>query len=191
MDTSTYQDLSGRLARLELQTGQRDQSGLSLAAQVSNLQGKVESLYRSNAELQTLERIIETVRDPKKHIPEIKNRNVDVSETEKQELLLAKFPAIREAYANLAELSTLDIPAISAEAVDKVDLASVKAREDAIEKIMKAYHMMVVKNSIVFEKYMALMERENEFWVDVEKKFNSMRMRLDGLENKEIMDRRV
>lgn len=191
MDTSTYQDLSGRLARLELQTGQRDQSGLSLAAQVSNLQGKVESLYRSNAELQTLERIIETVRDPKKHIPEIKNRNVDVSETEKQELLLAKFPAIREAYANLAELLTLDIPAISAEAVDKVDLALVKAREDAIEKIMKAYHMMVVKNSIVFEKYMALMERENEFWVDVEKKFNSMRMRLDGLENKEIMDRRV
>lgn len=151
----------------------------------------MESLYRSNAELQTLERIIETVRDPKKHIPEIKNRNVDVSETEKQELLLAKFPAIREAYANLAELLTLDIPAISAEAVDKVDLALVKAREDAIEKIMKAYHMMVVKNSIVFEKYMALMERENEFWVDVEKKFNSMRMRLDGLENKEIMDRRV
>lgn len=183
MDSSTYNSLSSRLTKLELQAGEKDNSGVSLVSQVQDLQAKVDALYRSNAELQTLDRIIETIRDPKKHIAEVRQRN-NASEAEKQERLLSHFPVIREAYANLAELSTLDIPALSAETVDNIDLTLVQERKEAIQGIMKAYHLLVVKNTLVFEKYMALMERENGFWIDVERKLSSMKIRLDELEDK-------
>lgn len=188
MDSLTYETLTQRIGKLELDVGENDNSGLPLALQVADLQAKVEALYRSSAELQTLDRITKSLQEPKKHIPEIRNQS-QASEAEKQEILLAKFPAIREAYANLAELLTLDIPRISAEAVSQLDLLLIKQRQEAVEKIVKAYHMLVVKNTLVFEKYMALMERENNFWISVEKRFNEMKFRLDQLEDKEILGR--
>ncbi|QRG40715.1 hypothetical protein FDK38_005204 [Candidozyma auris] len=195
MDTTSYNCLKDRISKLELLVGDNSTNkcnrGQSLAAEVAELSAKVERFYKANGELQTLERILETVNDPKKHVAEIKSRNDKVSEAEKQEMLLAKFPAIREAYTNLSELSMLDIPQLSAEIVKRIDLTSVKEKEEAIEAIVRAYHVLVVKNSIVFEKYMALMERENNFWINVERKLNEMRLRLDTLEDKELKEKGV
>lgn len=108
-----------------------------------------------------------------------------------QKLLLIKmkYPVIVEAYNNLNELSRMDIPKI----INHIDVlqdkqykydeihAKLQSKKQDIINLSKQMHQLVIKNMIIFERYLALMIRENNFWFEVESKIQQLNKRVNSV----------
>lgn len=184
MDTTTYDAINDRIQRLELEIG-KPNGNEPLLFDLALLQEKLALLYKSNSEFKTLETVFRSVQTSK--IPK-EFSNPDIPISEKQEQLLVRYPMIREAYNNLIELLSLDIPHFSGEALKALDLTQVSKYETTINELNHNFHLLVVKNMIIFDKYMSLLERENNFWINAERRFNSLKMRLNALEGTSDLD---
>lgn len=213
MDQHTYSVLDGRLSEIEhqLNIDARSPKKLepSILSQFAKLQKQLNQLYDSNAELETLNRIITDLKLWNKinEVPseEYNLDNETPSEDEsnitiemKQQLVLLKYPAIKEAYDNLVQLSTFDIGKL----INYMDTSQEKThnfnddnyevlrRKQTIEEITGNFHMLVVKNMIVLEKYLSLMLRENKFWVDIDKRIQEVKQKVANQEtNQKLLNK--
>lgn len=184
MDKRTYEALSGRLSALELDIGENSTQTPSLALQLGLLQQKLDKLYKSNAEFATLQEILRAVKVPSKEAIS----DSLVSEAEKQETLLVKYPIITEAYNNLVELLYITLPTFTQDACDGLDFEKIRAKQNTLEQLSEVFHALVVKNMIVFEKYSSLLERETNFWMNVEKKLSTIGAKVKAQENKHALE---
>lgn len=202
MDQYTYNALDKRLHHLEFQLGldanETNESKKPIISQLYQLQKCLNEFYSSNAEFETLNRIINDldVYDKKKETPKelsIKinaenneSENVDMTMDMKKEMVLLKYPAIQEAYNNLVQLSNIDIPKV----INYIDASQQKThnfnndnyelleRQQKILDITNNFHLLVVKNMIVFEKYLSMMLRENKYWVNVDEQLQLLRTKI-------------
>lgn len=181
MDTRTYKTLSRRLAALELDLDASAKPGSTLAVQLGQIQQKLDMLYSSNAELTTLQEILKAVKMPSKDTAV----HPRISEAEKQEMLLVKYPIIIEAYNNLIELLNMEIPRIEGY---NLDVDKMLQKRKALELLAGVFHALVLKNLAVFEKYTQLLERENNFWMNVEKRMNAVGARASAIERKQQLE---
>lgn len=182
MDTQTYAGLDERLLGLEFHLeGNKDEP--SILQQVSSLRTQLDSLYNSNAELATLNRIMNDLKlwDASKLRKEPLldsegSEGPELTSEAKEQLLLANYPAVKEAYNNLIELSTLDIDSLinyTGRAHDKnhdfsTDIAKLLERKHDLDRLSRDFHTLVVKNMVVYEKYVNLVIAENNFWLRID-----------------------
>lgn len=209
MDQYTYDELDERISCLELQLEidretTKNQNG-TVISQLTQIQKTLNKFYDSNAELETLNRIISDLKlwDKIKELPEEipTEKCVDMDQSEeciseatldmKQKMVLMKYPAIKEAYNNLIQLSNMDIPKL----VNYIDTSQEKThnfntdnyevlqRKQIIQDITNNFHLLVMKNMIVFEKYLKLMVRENKYWVSIDEQVQGLRKKLVRYEN--------
>lgn len=196
MEKETFQLLSDRLLAIELRLDTAN--GKDVSSQLSDLRQVLFKSFSSSAELQTLTRIIDDLKlwnAIKIEGNESSSQTIEkeeVDESSKELVILAKYPIIRESYLNLAKLSGMDIPALInhiAHSQDKTndlyrDLTKLSDSRDRIEKITNAFHILVVKNMIALEKYIALLIRENEFWVNIEERLGAIQQELNIRDSK-------
>lgn len=175
MDGTTFTELSDRLLKLEIQLNTSNE--ISITSQLEEAKKLIHKSIESQAELHTLNRITNELKlwD---HLEEKSDKNIEYDSMDKESLILAKYPVIRESYSNLSNLSSMDIPKLInyiENSQDKVyDFAKgvekISNSEEQIKSLTTSFHVLVVKNLIVLEKYVALMVRENEFWTTIENK---------------------
>lgn len=192
---------SQRLLNLELKAGTRVEEDVQ--RQLVHLRKLIDDAYTDNPELKTLNRIISDLNMWKSFDDNIPKDNQDgkdsgVSIELKEALILSKYPVLQDAYNNLAKLSTMDIPKLVnyiETSQDKThdlfnDLCIMSERKVSVEAIAQNFHILVVKNMIVLEKYIALMQRENEFWATVETRLTLLNQKiLKSEESKRIMNK--
>lgn len=180
MDKSTFESLHHRLVDIELQIGDKDDGPTHLVSAIAYIYEKLSALYTRDSHLHNVEKIFQSVKSsrlPKEHAQS------DISDAEKQEQVLIQYPEIRKAYNYLVELLTLQIPLFSSEVYDGMDMAKAKHYQNDLETLYHNFYMLVLKNILVCEKYMALLERENDYWINIEKRFTALKLRLDAVEN--------
>lgn len=171
-----YTTLTERIQRLELELNADGRQDL-VVSQLANIKGHLTKLYNSNSELVTLNRIVNDLKlGPKPPVPD--TEGIDA----KQEILLLKYPAIKEAYNNLIELANMETDKI----INYVDSTQIKihdfdsdretmvSKQAELKQVVKMFHQMVVKNMIVFEKYVDLLIRENNFWISVDERLGKL-----------------
>lgn len=187
MERETFQLLSNRLLAIELKVNTANSKDLS--TQISELRQVLSKSYASSSELQTLSRIISDLKlwdtiklEENDKLTRKTTGDAEFDKNSKELVILAKYPIIRESYLNLSKLSAMDIPVLInhiANSQDKThdlykELSKLPESKDRTEAIANAFHILVVKNMIVLEKYVALMIRENEFWVDIERRLGTI-----------------
>lgn len=171
-----YATLTERIQRLELELNADGRQDL-VVSQLANIKGHLTKLYNSNSELITLNRIVHDLKlGPKPAVPD--TEGIDA----KQEILLLRYPAIKEAYNNLIELANMETDKI----INYVDSTQIKthdfdsdretmvSKQAELKQVVKMFHQMVVKNMIVFEKYVDLLIRENNFWISVDERLGKL-----------------
>ena len=210
MDQYTYNELDKRISGLELQLGIDNEVSKNLnstvISQLTQIQKTLNKFYDSNAELETLNRIIsdlkiwDKIKEAPTELPTEKSVDNDVPTAEcipeatldmKQKMVLMKYPAIKEAYNNLIQLSNIDFRKL----VNYIDTSQEKThnfntdnyellqRKQIIQDITNNFHLLVIKNMVVFEKYLNLMVRENKYWVSVDEQVQALRKKLVEYEN--------
>ncbi|KAK6455387.1 uncharacterized protein RJT20DRAFT_135390 [Scheffersomyces xylosifermentans] len=211
MDSWTFQELSERVDLIELAVGKntnnfnnsKSQKDSSVVSRLAQLQSHLDSIYSTNSEFVTLNRILKdlSIWNKLKVTPSVQ-LNEDLSsldnETEigreiKEELLLLKYPAIKEAYSNLTELSNMDIPKLInfiESSQDKThnynnDQVSIMQREDQLNELSQLFHQLVIKNMIVLEKYINMMIRENNFWLTCDQKLHKLNAKVNSLKRQQ------
>ena len=215
MDQHTYKQLDERITNLEIQLDIHNEaltkSNNTVVVQLSQLQKKLNDFYNSNAELATLNKIINDLGIWDKinetpnafsNITEIENNesgveNVsDVTIDMKEKMVLMKYPAIKEAYNNLIQLSNMDIPKL----INYMDSSQEKThnfnndnyellqKKQLIQDIINNFHLLVVKNMVMFEKYMKLMLRENKYWVVVDEQLQLLRTKIMTSEKRHMSE---
>ncbi|KAK6204494.1 uncharacterized protein RJT21DRAFT_3936 [Scheffersomyces amazonensis] len=208
MDKQTYESISRRLDVLEVAIGQGSETESTLIEQVSHLQKRVKDVYQQTSEFDSLQRMLKSLGlwDSEKIIPRERNakqlhehdQDQDQDQVHKDihhkrtELLL-NYTTIKEAYDNLTKLSTLDTTKLINyidSSQDKThnfndDMLKIISRKDDLEWISSTFHALVVKNIIVFEKYMNLVVTENQFWLDTEDKLRKLQTSINQIEIKE------
>lgn len=210
MDQYTYKELDKRIRGLELQLGIDNEiprnSNSTIISQLTQIQKKLNKFYDSNAELETLNRIISDLKiwDKIKEPPaELSNKiNIDkcvsnlesISKTTidmKQKMVFMKYPAIKEACDNLIQLSNMDVPKLinyieaSQEKTHNFnsDNYEVLQRHQMIQDITDKFHLLVLKNTVVFEKYLDVIVRENKYWISADEQIQSLRKKIMVIEN--------
>lgn len=210
MDQYTYNELDKRISGLELQLGIDNEvsknPNSTVISQLTQIQKTLNKFYDSNAELETLNRIIsdlkiwDKIKEAPTELPTEKSVDNDVPTAEcipeatldmKQKMVLMKYPAIKEAYNNLIQLSNMDIPKL----INYIETSQDKShnfnsdnyellqRKQIIQDITNNFHLLVMKNMIVFEKYLNLMVRENKYWVSIDEQVQALRRKLLKVEN--------
>lgn len=210
MDQYTYKELDERISGLEFQLGidneiAKNPNG-TVISQLTQIQRTLNKFYDSNAELETLNRIIsdlqiwDKIKDSPTELSTERSVDKDVPNPEciseatldmKQKIVLMKYPAIKEAYNNLIELSNMDVPKLvnyigtSQEKTHNfnTDNYELLQRKQIIQDLTNNFHLIVMKNMVVFEKYLNLMVRENKYWVSVDEQVQALRKKLVGYEN--------
>ena len=119
--------------------------------------------------------------------------DLKISPLEKETLILLKHPAILQAYNNLIQLSNMDLSLLTnytSSIQDKFhdldrDRRVVLQHEDEFKELTRVFHQVVVKNMLVFERYVGIVLRENEFWLETEKRISLLETRHCQVQNKE------
>lgn len=189
----TYTELSNRLDSIAMRLGTTTSSESdTLKAQIATLRTQLQGVYEANSELKTLNRIMRDLKLWKdmELYPETKlELSEDQVDSEEKRLLInMKYPSIIEAYNNLNDLSRMDLPRLINH-IDSVqdktfnyeqNLSKIAAKKPDIVDLNRQFHQLVVKNMLVFEKYLALMIRENKFWLEVEAKVLALNKRVNA-----------
>lgn len=164
--------------RLELLETHISPSNGSVTEQVAAVHKHLAQLYKQNEELATLNRIVKDLKLQQPAFDQL------VAREEKMETILVKYPAIKQAYNNLAELANIDLRHI----INYTDGTHMKhhdvvagarellGHEQEILELTEVFHQLVVKNMVVYEKYVDLMLRENQFWIDVDEKLRRLEL---------------
>lgn len=177
MDAQTYESFDLRLKTLELEAGDADD--VSLVVKIGHLQAKMNKLYQDNPELATLDQITKELKLDHKR-PTAKSASV--SDAEKQELVLIKYPEIMKAYQNLMELLSVELPLVLAELSGKLDTQPLVENRDTLQQLAANFHMLVVKNLVVLEKFISMVEEETRFWRGTDKRLRTIGARINTLE---------
>lgn len=168
-----------------------------LDCQLSDLKLKLSKVYEENTEFQTLNRILKDLKLWKDKFeysdPMIKDNSLTTEE--KRLIVSMKYPVIIEAYKNLNELSRMDIPKLinyMSTSQDKLqnhedNAAKIAFRREEILALSEKIYTLVLKNILLFERYLALMIKENNFWLQVESKVLDLNKKL----NKHIKEKEL
>ncbi|KAK6465187.1 hypothetical protein DFJ63DRAFT_310288 [Scheffersomyces coipomensis] len=197
MDRKTFQHLSSRLDLLEILSGDiNSDSDKSLQDQIVDLERKTGSVYGQNAEFQSLFTMLKELgllNKPANKTNEQSETVIDEidSESKKAEIVL-HYAVVNEAYNNLNQLSTMNIPKLInyiSQSQEKThnfnqDPLKIMERQKELESISQTFHNLVMKNVIVFEKYIRLIAEENEFWLETEAKLKILQASIKNKENK-------
>lgn len=183
MDQQTLESLHLRLNSLELHAG--TDNNATLVTQIGQLQAKVNKLYLQNPELGTLDKITRelNLEDRRKYV-----ESRDVSNSEKQETILIKYPDIMKAYQNLMELSSMDIPQILAEMSGKINTKPILENKKALEALAANFHLLVVKNLVILEKFVSMVELEQKFWTNTQKRLQNVGRQISVMERKKELE---
>lgn len=183
MDQQTLEYLRRRLNSLELHAG-TDQN-VTLVTQIGQLQAKVNKLYLQNPELGTLDKITKEL-----NLENQRNsvESCDVPHSEKQETILIKYPEIMKAYQNLMELSSMDIPQILAEMSGKIDTRPILENREALESLAANFHLLVVKNLVILEKFIGMVELEQQFWANIQRRLQNAGRQINVMERQRDLE---
>lgn len=194
MDQTTFNSLQSRILGLEVQlnANQGLENGgststpkdQSIMDQIASIQSRLDKFYKENTEMNTLNNILTDLKLWGKldDLPPSVGSEEAASEPllveTKEQIILLKYPQIKQAYNNLIEMANMDIDKI-VNYIDstqfknhdfKRDHAKILERKKTIDEITKNFHLLVVKNMIVYEKYLNLVIEENQFWINTDEK---------------------
>lgn len=181
MNHEIVDSISHRISGLELSLRSvSNGSSQSVIHQMCLLKKELDTIYTESNEFATLTGLIDTM-EPNDTIPD---------ETER--LLLLKHPAILQAYNNLIQLSNMDLSHLinySPTFQDKIhdldkDRRVILGHEDELRETTKVFHQTIIKNMMVFERYVAMVLKENEFWLQTEKRMGMLEKRQLNKERK-------
>lgn len=145
-----------------------DSDEASLVKQVAQIQVKLNKLYQENPELGVLDQI-------RKNLPQHRSKLENGSTTEeKQELILLKHPQITQAYQSLMELLSMEMPELLSEIAKEIDTEKLLCRKQQLMELEENFHMIVVKNLVVIEKFVSMAESEMRFWNTTGRKLNQL-----------------
>lgn len=182
MDGQTYASLERRIQALSVDVSDSGES--NLVKEVAQLQAKLNKLYQQNPELGVLDQIRKGLPLPKR----LKASENTLSDEEKQEIILLKHPQIKQAYHSLMELLSIELPEILSDTAENLNTRKLASREQRLMELSENFHMMVVKNLVVLEKFIAMAESEMRFWEETEKKLKQFGVRVGAKERQWKME---
>lgn len=208
MNEEIVDSLTARISSLEISLSQVSHtSNQSIMKQMVALRNELDSIYKETGEFVTLTNLVEKLGDRSEiEIIDLKTEDetidlnskhepIDpkISPLEKETLILLKHPAILQAYNNLIQLSNMDLSLLTnytSSIQDKFhdldrDRRVVLQHEDELKELTRVFHKVVVKNMLVFERYVGIVLRENEFWLETEKRISLLERRHLQALNKE------
>ena len=208
MNEEIVDSLTTRISALEISLSQVSHtSNQPIMKQMVGLRNELDSVYKETGEFVTLTNLVEKLGDRSKNeIRDLKtgDETIDlkskhelidlkISPLEKETLILLKHPAILQAYNNLIQLSNMDLSLLTnytSSIQDKFhdldrDRRVVLQHEDELKELTRVFHQVVVKNMLVFERYVGIVLRENEFWLETEKRISLLERRHLQALNKE------
>ncbi|EAZ62933.2 predicted protein [Scheffersomyces stipitis CBS 6054] len=195
MNVDTLKALNSRLSTLELALGKGSIESKSVSIEkLVGLQKQVDLIYKTNTEYEVLSQFTKDLNlwrhdSSIKDSEETKESN-EIAQDIKEELLLLKYPVIREAYSNLLELSNMDIPKLVnfiGSAQDRThnyskDVEKIQAREANLKELTGIFHQLTLKNMIVLERFVDFVIRQNDFWLDCDNSLKYIKRKV----NKEV-----
>lgn len=199
MNPTTYEAIDSRLTALELQLGIKKNDGGALpesdavAARISRLHSKIDSVYASNPELQHMPDVMKRFQRPgdksAKLIEATENQeNVKVQEGDeeatsgggvlaaraqvddftKQEVILIKQPQLLEFCDSLKVILAMEIPTLTPELYKGVDPSIILEQKNKIEAVAGEFDLLLAKHLIILEKYSYLINSQSLFWKGVQ-----------------------
>ncbi|CUM66381.1 uncharacterized protein PRCAT00004045001 [Priceomyces carsonii] len=205
MDELAYEALSERLNFLEVQLSSSDfKENDTILKQITTLKHQLGNYCNEHNEFETLNRIMKDLDlwERKDEIPDsagpLEESPVDDDVTTlemKEQILLSKYPIIRQAMNDLTELSNMDVQSIvnyTSSAQDTThdfveDRQSIMLKAPELEQLTDQFHLLVVKNLLVLEKYASLAFRENQFWTSVNDRMKTLNQRINRLEQNSLL----
>jgi hypothetical protein len=208
MNEEIVDSLTTRISSLEISLSQVSHTSTqSIMKQMVGLRNELDSVYKETGEFVTLTNLVEKLGDRSENeIIDLKTEDITIdlnskhelidlkiSPLEKETLILLKHPAILQAYNNLIQLSNMDLSLLTnytSSIQDKFhdldrDRRVVLQHEDELKELTRVFHQVVVKNMLVFERYVGIVLRENEFWLETEKRISLLERRHLQALNKE------
>lgn len=208
MNEEIVDSLTTRISSLEISLSQVSHTSTqSIMKQMVGLRNELDSVYKETGEFVTLTNLVEKLGDRSENeIIDLKTEDetidlnskheltdLKISPLEKETLILLKHPAILQAYNNLIQLSNMDLSLLTnytSSIQDKFhdldrDRRVVLQHEDELKELTRVFHQVVVKNMLVFERYVGIVFRENEFWLETEKRISLLERRHLQALNKE------
>jgi hypothetical protein len=208
MNEEIVDSLTTRISPLEISLSQVSHTSTqSIMKQMVGLRNELDSVYKETGEFVTLTNLVEKLGDRSENeIIDLKTEDITIdlnskhelidlkiSPLEKETLILLKHPAILQAYNNLIQLSNMDLSLLTnytSSIQDKFhdldrDRRVVLQHEDELKELTRVFHQVVVKNMLVFERYVGIVLRENEFWLETEKRISLLERRHLQALNKE------
>lgn len=180
MDYQTYDSLDRRIQALRIEVGDSDEA--SLVKQVAQIQVKLNKLYQENPDLGVLDQI-------RKNLPQHRSKLKNgITTEEKQELILLKHPQIKQAYQSLMELLSIEMPELLSEIANEIDTEKLLCRKQQLMELEENFHMIVVKNLVVIEKFVSMVESEMRFWNTTERRLNQLGTHLGAEQREWIME---
>lgn len=206
----TLDSLSERLEALELQVGTGKIWSTpepadhivekTLVHELASLQEKVDRIFMENSELRSLPAIIKEYRKDSTRedsgefgvagFSEILENTIDKKDelnkysTEKQELILIKYPDILECYNLLMEFLALDIPVLSSELSEQLTLKPLADRKTMCEDIARNFQLLVVKSIILLEEFTSMIRHQMAFSQNIDRRMQALSRKIASLERK-------
>lgn len=193
----TITELSKRLQKLELHLSQINHDN-TLTSQLKALQSKVDQTYSTHQQFQNIYTIINELGIWNRLNPrDDEDSTSGMTEEMKKELLVLHRDEIMKNYRLTSELSHVDVDSILRGISTQIssitdgdggggggsgDIRQVLVdKELEIREVVKLVETVTVKNMIVYEEYMKLVIRENQFWVDMDETLTKLDVKVNQI----------
>lgn len=196
----TLAELSNRIQKIEIHLSQIS-NNKNVLTQISNLQRKLEQVYLDHPGFKQLNSIINELRiwdkirpepEPEDQCQEVRD-GLEMTDEMKKELLVLNADQINLNYSLGSELINMEIDSILKGINSKVMqsdketpllLSTLLARESEVRHLIRLVQIVTVKNMIVYEEYMKLILKENQFWIDMDERITKLNARVNLIQLK-------
>ncbi|KAI3402979.2 hypothetical protein KGF56_004232 [Candida oxycetoniae] len=173
----TIEHLTNRLDRLNELLSNQDEKSTTLTGQIDHLRHRLNGIYQSHRDYAKLETILKELKIANK-CSQLESKTGDqLSQDVKEEEIMLYYGDILENYSSMVELENMGYDSL----IDKINViisnssiedirTELKSREEQIRKVHLIYRILVLKNMMIYEKYVASTINMNKFWLHVSQK---------------------
>lgn len=195
MEETLHDSLEKRVAGLEEELHlDKQENPRQIVPLLAEILSKVDHVIKSDPNLLRLPAILQEfktfrpseqsigLREPDKPSDSAEKADTASAQKMKEEAILAHYGAAIKCMNLLEEFLTLELPVLTADACDSLHPEHLLNQSQRLSALAQNFHLLVVKNLVVIEKFTAMVEQETRFWKDTESRLLAMSVRVSSLE---------
>lgn len=153
----------------------------SVMAQIAELQAKVNLILKKYPELQSIPTILKEYGKELDTCGKVDEPIELLSQAEKQERLSARLRVVIKYVNEVTELLSLELPEIPGGLIEALDLDAISTNENRIRDLAQLYEILVLKNILILNRFMALIEKEARFWKSADARLKDLNSKVASI----------